>query len=59
MAAETVRSWTVEEFFADARLPTDDDDPIAAVGRVLDTPVKVIAYIDEINARRAAAEQGG
>ncbi len=48
--------WTVEEFFADARPPTDDDVPIAADGRVLDTPAKVIAYIDEINARRAAAE---
>ncbi len=41
--------WTVEEFFADSRPPTDDDVPIAADGRVLDTPAKVIAYIDEIN----------
>jgi hypothetical protein len=41
--------WTVEEFFADSRPPTEDDVPIAADGRVLDTPAKVIAYIDEIN----------
>lgn len=39
----------MEEFFADSRPPTDDDVPIAADGRVLDTPAKVIAYIDEIN----------
>lgn len=58
MAAKTVRSWTVEEFFGDARPPTDDDAPIALDGRVLDTPAKVIAYIDEINASRAAAEHG-
>ncbi|HUS41952.1 MAG TPA: addiction module protein [Ilumatobacteraceae bacterium] len=49
MAGKTVRVWTVEEFFADSRPPTDDDVPIAADGRVLDTPAKVIAYIDEIN----------
>lgn len=59
VAAETVRSWTVEEFFGDARPPTDDDVPIALDGRVLDTPAKVIAFIDEINARRVAAEHGG
>ena len=39
----------MEEFFADSRPPTDDDVSIAADGRVLDTPAKVIAYIDEIN----------
>jgi hypothetical protein len=44
--------WTVEEFFADSRPPTDDDLPIAADGRVLDTPAKVIAYIDEMNDTR-------
>jgi hypothetical protein len=59
VAAEIVCSWTVEEFFGDARPPTEDDVPIALDGRVLDTPVKVIAYIDEINARRTAAEHGG
>ena len=58
VAAPTVRSWTVEEFFGDARPPTDDDVPIALDGRVLDTPAKVVAYIDEINARRAVAEHG-
>jgi hypothetical protein len=49
VAERTVRVWTVEAFFADSRPPTDDDVPIAADGRVLDTPAKVIAYIDEIN----------
>jgi hypothetical protein len=49
VAERTVRVWTAEEFFADSRPPTDDDVPIAADGRVLDTPAKVIAYIDEIN----------
>lgn len=49
MAERTVRARTVEEFFADSRPPTDDDVPIAADGRVFDTPAKVIAYIDEIN----------
>lgn len=50
-----VRSWTVEEFFGGAAQPTEDDVPIALDGRVLDTPAKVIAYIEEINAARAAA----
>jgi hypothetical protein len=45
--------WTVEEFFPDSRRPTEDDVPIAADGRVLDTPAKVIAYIDEIDGARA------
>ncbi len=56
--AEFVRSWTAEEFFRDARPPTADDVPIALDGRLLDTPAKVIAYIDEINARRAGADHG-
>ena len=58
VAAQPVRSWTVEEFFGDAGPPTDDDVPIALDGRVLDTPAKVIAFIDEINARRVAADHG-
>lgn len=51
-----VRSWTVEEFFADAAPPTEDDVPITRDGRRLDTPAKVIAFIDEINAARNAVE---
>jgi hypothetical protein len=56
VAERTIRVWTVEEFFVDSRPPTDDDVPIAADGRVLDSPAKVVAYLNEINARRAAAE---
>lgn len=39
--------------------PTDDEFPVALDGRLLDTPAKVIAYIDEINANRSAAQHGG
>jgi hypothetical protein len=39
------------------RPSTDDDVPIALDGTPLDTPAKVIAYLQEINARRDAAEQ--
>ncbi len=53
MARDVVRQWSEEEFFANALPPTDDDVPIALDGRVLDSPAKVIAYLDEINRRRA------
>jgi hypothetical protein len=59
VADKVVRRWTVEEFFGDADPPTDDDVPIALDGRQLDTPEKVIAYIDEINRNRAAAQRAG
>ena len=59
VATKVVRRWTVEEFFADAAPPTDDDVPIADDGRRLDTPEKVIAYIDELNQRRAASRPRG
>lgn len=38
------------------RPPTDDDVPIALDGRRLGTPEKVLAYLAEINAQRAAEE---
>lgn len=41
------------------RPPTDDDVPITRDGRRLDSPAKVIAFLDEINADRAAATSGG
>jgi len=53
VARDIVRQWSEEEFFADALPPTDDDVPIAVDGRVLDSPEKLIAYLDEINRRRA------
>ena len=55
VARDIVRQWSEEEFFADALPPTDDDVPIALDGRVLDSPEKVIAYLDEINRRRATS----
>jgi len=58
VATEVVRRWTVEELFHDAASPTNDDVPIAIDGRRLDTPEKVIAYLDEMNRDRAAAKRG-
>ena len=55
MARDVVRQWSEEEFFADVLPPTDDDVPIALDGRFLDSPDKVIAYLDEINRRRATS----
>lgn len=42
---------------ADMRPPTADDVPIALDGTLLDTPAKVTAYLNEINARRDAESQ--
>ncbi len=53
---EVVRRWDIAELTADMRPPTDDDVPIALDGRRLDTPEKVLAYLEEINAQRAAEE---
>lgn len=47
-----VGRWTVEEFFAGTRPPTDDDVPTALDGTPLDTPEKLIAYLELINADR-------
>jgi len=55
MARAIVRQWSEEEFFADVLRPTDDDVPIALDGRVLDSPAKVMAYLDEINRRRVTS----
>jgi hypothetical protein len=38
--------------------PTDDEVPITADGRRLDTVEKVIAFLNEINAERAARVTG-
>ena len=59
VARDIVRQWSEEEFFADALPPTDDDVPIALDGRVLDSPEKVIAYLDEINRRRVTSSADG
>jgi hypothetical protein len=57
VADQVVRRWTVEEFFGNTDPPTDDDVPIALDGRRLDTPEKVIAYLEEINRNRAAPQR--
>jgi len=59
VAKQVVRRWTVEEFFANTDPPADDDVPITLDGRRLDTPEKVIAYVEEINRNRAAAQRAG
>jgi hypothetical protein len=50
------REWTIEEFVGDARPPTDDDVPMTLDWTPLDTREKLIAYLDEINRRRAAGD---
>ena len=49
-----VRSWPSAKEIAGNEPPTDDEVPITADGRRLDTPEKVIAFLEEINAERAA-----
>lgn len=56
---EQLQELDVADLVADMRPPTDDDVPIALDGTRLDTPAKVIAYLDEINARRDAVAQSG
>lgn len=54
---EQIPVLDVAAMVADMRPPTDDDFPIALDGTGLDTPAKVIAHLQEINARRAAADK--
>ena len=58
MSSEDIRHWSVEELFADAGPPTDDDVSITADGRRLDSPDKVIAFLEEINQKRRLASRG-
>ena len=47
--------WTreqIREMFSGLPPPTADDVPITRDGRRLDTPDKVRAFLDELNARR-------
>jgi hypothetical protein len=52
-----VRSWRSAKEIAGTEPPTDDDVPITLAGRRLDTPEKVLAFINEINEQRAAKDQ--
>ncbi len=54
---KVVRHWSVEELLADAGAPTDDDVSITADGRRLDSPDKVIAFLEEINEQRRLASR--
>lgn len=54
---DDIQELDVAAMIADMRPPTDDDVPIALDGTRLDTPAKLIAYLNEINASRQAAAQ--
>jgi hypothetical protein len=56
---DVVRSWPSARDLTGDEPPSDDDVPITIDGRRLDTPQKVIAFIEEINARRAASQHAG
>ena len=48
----TRRRWSADDLFEDLEPPTDDDVPVAADGRRLDTADKVAAFVDELNEAR-------
>lgn len=52
--AEVALELDVDAMVADMRPPTADDVPIALDGTRLDTPGKLIAYLEQINAARDA-----
>ena len=56
---DVVRSWPSAKDLAGREPPSDDDVPITIDGRRLDTPEKVIAFLEEINARRMATRHAG
>lgn len=55
--SKVVGRWTVEEFFAGTRPPTEDEVSTALDGTPLDTPAKLIAYLEKINAERERSQQ--
>jgi hypothetical protein len=57
--ADVVRSWRSAKDLAGNEPPSDDDVPITVDGRRLDTPEKVVAFLEEINARRTASRHAG
>jgi hypothetical protein len=54
VSAEVVGRVESARELAGGRLPTADDVMITRDGRLLDTPEKVIAFLEEINSRRDA-----
>jgi hypothetical protein len=62
MTGELITSFPLDEVFAAmqvAPLPTPDDVCVAADGTRLDTPEKILAWVNEVNAARAAAQARG
>lgn len=57
--ADVERCWSSARELEGTEPPTDDDVPVTLDGRRLDRPEKVIAFLAEINARRAADERRG
>lgn len=53
-SVEQVPELDLAAMAADMLPPTADDVPLALDGTPLDTPAKLLAYLDEINARRLA-----
>ena len=53
---DVVHSWPSARELAGNKPPTDDDVSITRDGIRLDTPEKLIAFIGEINAQRAAEQ---
>jgi len=56
---DAVRRWSAEELFRGALPPTEDDVPVTADGRRLDTAAKVVAFLEEIDRKRRCADRGG
>jgi hypothetical protein len=52
--ANSIPEFDVAAMAAEMRPPSVDDVPIALDGTLLDTPTKLIAYLDRINAAREA-----
>lgn len=55
--SKVIGRWTAEEFFADTRPPTDDEVPTTLDGLRLDTPAKLIEYLEKINSERERVAQ--
>jgi hypothetical protein len=55
--ADVVHSWRSAAELVGIEPPSDDDVPVTIDGRRLDTPEKVVAYLEEINAKRATAKR--
>lgn len=58
IAGSVGRCESARELAGD-RPPTDDDVPIARDGRRLDSPAKVLAFLEEINAQRSSVASRG